>query len=57
MELEAGHAVKMDQLLTETVTAWAEGQIDIAEINGSMALIRQNFNQRLRQIGRGFRGS
>ena len=45
MELEANHSGQMDQLLTETVTAWAEGQIDIVEINGAMALIRQRMRQ------------
>ncbi len=45
MEIEANHSDQMDKLLTETVTKWAEGQIDLAQMTGNLDLIRQRLGQ------------
>ncbi len=53
MELEAHHSSQMDQLLTETVQKWAEGEIDHATLAGEMKLIRQRMGQMQRALGSG----
>lgn len=51
MEHTANHSAQMDQLLTETVQKWAEGEIDHANLAGEMKLIRQRMGQMQRALG------